>query len=114
MPKPTESDFAPEMISADNEDMASQVFLMPWYVSMVQALGTPVHGESGEGRRHEEAACAEERVVAGDVSVKVDDDSKREGEHTVIRGEPEAGEIDRAHQGQGTADDGDERDVRGH
>tara|TARA_Y100000361_G_scaffold91509_1_gene81537 strand:- start:2004 stop:3167 length:1164 start_codon:yes stop_codon:yes gene_type:complete len=42
MEKPRESDFGPEMISADNEDMASQVFFMPWYVSMVQALAVEV------------------------------------------------------------------------
>lgn len=42
MEKPRESDFGPEMNSADNEDMASQVFFMPWYVSMVQALAVEV------------------------------------------------------------------------
>ena len=73
-----------------------------------------MHCKGGEGWRHKETAGAEERVVAGDVGVKVDNDSQREGEHTVIRSEPGAGEVDRADQGQGTGYDRDKRDVRGH
>ena len=48
MPIPMESDFGPEMITVDNEDMASQVFLMPWYVSMVQALAVVVEKQRQE------------------------------------------------------------------
>ena len=51
-------------------------------------LGASVHRKGGEGWRHEEAAGAEERVVAGDVSVKVDDDSQCEGKQSIIRAMP--------------------------
>ena len=109
MEKPRESDFGPEMISADNEDMASQVFFMPWYVSMVQALAVEVQklrqelkkveplvaevnqlrqeaGQSGSSTPVNEAAedgGAEDGAGAEDMDHD-DDDDEDEDEHILF------------------------------